>query len=72
MVYLGYQTIYKGESYLIKSHTGKTRKVDGPAKVLLYRSRATWLPRSIAGQDEYLLIQKVDGEKVVMPGPVAM
>ncbi len=72
MVFLGFFTIHEGQRALIRDVRGNARVVDGPARLTLHRSTVDLLTRVIAGQDEYLEVQNVDGEKRVVPGPCAM
>ena len=72
MVLLGFQTITEGEQYLITSHTGKSKVVEGPCRVTLFRSKKQRLTRYTANDDQYLQIRQTDGKKIVLPGPCSL
>ena len=72
MVLLGFQTIAEGEQYLITNHTGKSKVVEGPCRVTLFRSKKQRLTRYTANDDQYLQIRQTDGKKIVLPGPCSL
>ena len=72
MVLFGFQTISEGEQYLITKHTGKSKVVEGPCRITLFRSKKQQLNRYTANDDQFLEIRQTDGKKVVLPGPCSM
>ena len=72
MVFFGFLTIDEGEQYLITKHTGKSKIVEGPCRITLFRSRKQLLHRYVANDDQYLQIKQRDGKKSVMRGPCSL
>ena len=72
MVFFGFLTITEGEQYLITKHTGKSKVVEGPCRITLFRSKKQRLTRYVANDDQYLETKQTDGKKSVIPGPCSM
>ena len=72
MVFIGFKTVYQGQKALVQDIDGNSKVVEGPKRVFLFRSSLKRMELYCAAQGEYLQIQYMNGNKVVLPGPVSV
>merc|ERR1719502_830877 len=69
MTFLGWRTVQEGERVAIWKKNGTCQIVNGPKRVRLWRSRMERLQRHYANQNQYILIDRREGPREILPGP---
>jgi hypothetical protein len=65
----GYVTIPQGETWNISMTNGQLNTVNGPRMVCVWGATLLRLPQLSALSSQYLLIEFVDGQSEIVPGP---